>query len=68
MYDFEPQAVCHFLIFFSLVCIYGIVFKSDLIINKSHVGAAIFDSGVCKNMWKKYENWSNQYLKPDFKP
>jgi len=50
VYDFEPQAVCHFLTLFSLVCIYGNVFKSGLTINKSHVGAAIFGSGVCKNM------------------
>ena len=37
MYDFEPQAVYHFLTFFSLVCIYENVLKSGLTINKSHV-------------------------------
>ena len=52
MYDFVPQAVCHFLTFFSLVCICGNVLKRGLSINKSHVGAAIFGSGVCKNMLK----------------
>ena len=50
MYDFEPQAVRHFLTFFTLVCIYGNMLKSGLRINKSHIGAAIFDRGVCENM------------------
>jgi hypothetical protein len=50
MYDFEPQAVRHFLTFFSLVCTYGNELKRGLRINKSHVGAAIFGCGVCKDV------------------
>ena len=64
--DFEPQPVCHFLTYFSLVCTCGNVLKSGLRISKSHVRAAIFGCGFCENMFKKRVEWLNQYLKPDF--
>ena len=56
--DFEPQPVCQFLTYFSLVCTYGNVLESGLRVSESQIGAAIFGCGFCENLFNIYSEIS----------